>query len=1752
MSYRKGTIAITVLLLGVYASAASLTDFEPAGFVPGESVHNHETDGTDAPPEITGVNPGKQAWSVRKPGTDEEVVDISGSDAAHGKVWRLSDLADTGNLQTRPHAPNSGEQSGETGAIDDFGGDSVTTSSYYAQFDFKSATGGAQPGLEINASGACGDDCRHGFVRIIDDGAGFDLGFYDTGDNSGSLSCGSFVFTPIDLNLSYGDWHTVGIEIQFNDGFGPGGFGVEGNDVVNIYVDGGLVHTGTSWETCYAYVGSGDPRSIDRLTFYRNSSGMSDVGGGLYFDNVLVTDVNPNPPGPPACLTVADVQDCTVTPAEFEDDGLLVVHYNAGTTMATAGPANISFVEIRDAQFATSPILPDPYNYAMNVILPAPGFDGSNLPPALTSLDLATGGVGEPPFGGMPAMWTVDYYNGANSPGNLVGSRAHTVLFGSVCDVTQTFDPNNDGTNPPGTFEDQQLSKTLFRVDDETYHSVNNPEYPLSAAGVESFFLGVSDLTEVGFSTDPGLLTGSSETFVNVWRVSNCATNTLSAIAHNRLGLDIVEPKRCYKEDDMLMVNVSMSCLEQITTGFQAFLDFDEALLEYQGATSSYTTDPFELHIQGIDVAEISPGAINIDGSDDFNDSGTDQDSLLATLKFKVLPGNDGSTASVDFRTVPQFQTELSVDGVGIPTFLAPSTSFGIDQTDPIITCPADIMVDNDANECGALVDPGMPTATDACGVESIVGVRSDALALDESYPSGCSATAPDDGVTVITWTATDCAGNTASCMQTITVTDATPPTATQGTLDPWYPTAGTAEAAAIAATTDLADNCSDAGDLTVTADTVGTCNAIVTVTVTDECGNSADFNYATVIDNAAPVLNCPLAPSGGLIISEIVDGTWPSGLPKFVELANCSELPIDLSNYSLGNINNGAFTMGFDATVLSGILTPGDAHVVAFENGDSPSNGTFFDIYGFDPDDFTPGSFINGDDVLALFSGAALAGDAADGNGAPVVDKYGVVGVDGTGEIWDYEDGYSFRKPFVGIGNGGTFAAAEWTFGGADSLETGNDVTEEALMLSLTTPGTHQCGGGEIVVDTDPGLCAAEVTLTVTATDDCDGPVPVTYQADLGSGLEPITNPYSFPVGTWMVEATAVDACGHSSSCDFTVTVVDDESPTGTMGTINDCYPTNAAAEAAAIAATTDLTDNCTSPGNLLVTAETDGDCDAIVTVTVTDEAGNKAYFDYMTKIDGTPPEMTCPTFGGGNLIISEVVDATLGGGLPKYVELTNCSDSPVNLSGYSIGNYNNGGTSLGGGSSTVLSGILAAGDSYIISYENSDGPGSSVFFDTYGFDPDNFDLGAFTNGDDVIALFLANGTGPGGAATGTGADATLIDVYGVIGVDGTGEVWDYVDGYAYRLPNSLATATFDDSQWVFSGADGLETGDDVTELALILAETTPGTHSCSTTLVVKADAGGCDAVVTFPTPTATDNCDPAPVVVCTPSSGSVFPAGTTPVECVATDDCGNATTCGFDVEVEPVNEVDVEVELVGVMNDALPLSRCIHFVTDDCSQSTDVELTFTDHDSNAATPLRAAATIEVPCGNWTQLCAKDEQHTLFNTTTLTDAGTYYTADTLISLRGGDTDNDSDVDINDVTWLLATFGNSPSYGGCPWDGSTRDADFSNNGNVGSEDYTFLTANWLTITSCACTLPRPGGLQAPVEIVATRSSVRTSALPANVVQKADLNRDGIVDYKDVRMFEIQHGLTGALSTKIRATEQKEISLGNTTEVQKSK
>ena len=196
------------------------------------------------------------------------------------------------------------------------------------------------------------------------------------------------------------------------------------------------------------------------------------------------------------------------------------------------------------------------------------------------------------------------------------------------------------------------------------------------------------------------------------------------------------------------------------------------------------------------------------------------------------------------------------------------------------------------------------------------------------------------------------------------------------------------------------------------------------------------------------------------IYISEICDGTLPGGEPKWVQITNSSGADIpDLSIYSIQNINNGAATTSNDAIALAAVALPaGASYAFAYETASNTSCGggvsCFEFVYGQAPDQFS-GAFINGNDVLSLYLGLAVGtgnGGPGDGSDALLLDRYGVVGVDGTGTFWDYTDGWARRCTSAG---NPVFTQSEWLFAGADSLEDpgGDDTVELALLQNDTTP---------------------------------------------------------------------------------------------------------------------------------------------------------------------------------------------------------------------------------------------------------------------------------------------------------------------------------------------------------------------------------------------------------------------------------------------------------------------------------------------------------------------------------------------------------------------------------------------------------------------------------------------------------------------------------------------------------------------------
>jgi hypothetical protein len=175
------------------------------------------------------------------------------------------------------------------------------------------------------------------------------------------------------------------------------------------------------------------------------------------------------------------------------------------------------------------------------------------------------------------------------------------------------------------------------------------------------------------------------------------------------------------------------------------------------------------------------------------------------------------------------------------------------DTTPPVITCPANQTVSAGA-DCTATVNPGTATATDNCGVApTIAGTRSDGRPLTDPYPLG---------TTTITWKATDQCNNMASCSQTVTVNDTTPPVITCPANITQSTDPGVCTAVVNWAALTVSDNCPNVGAPVCTPPSGSTFQkgtTTVTCTVADNAGNVGRCSFTvTVNDTEPPKLTCP------------------------------------------------------------------------------------------------------------------------------------------------------------------------------------------------------------------------------------------------------------------------------------------------------------------------------------------------------------------------------------------------------------------------------------------------------------------------------------------------------------------------------------------------------------------------------------------------------------------------------------------------------------------------------------------------------------------------------------------------------------------------------------------------------------------------------------------------------------------------------------------------------------------------------
>lgn len=161
---------------------------------------------------------------------------------------------------------------------------------------------------------------------------------------------------------------------------------------------------------------------------------------------------------------------------------------------------------------------------------------------------------------------------------------------------------------------------------------------------------------------------------------------------------------------------------------------------------------------------------------------------------------------------------------------------------------------------------------------------------------------------------------------------------------------------------------------------------------------------------------------------------------------------------------------------------------------------------------------------------------------------------------------------------------------------------------------------------------------------------------------------------------------------------------------------------------------------------------------------------------------------FTSPSIFISEIADPDNNAGA-RFVELYNASEESLSLNGWSLERYTNDNTAIS--SSIDLSEYKILGRGFLII-----SPNSEEFKNVYGFDADvavGTNSPADSNGDDNLVLVDPFGS--------------VVDIFGVIGEDGSNTNHEFEDGRAVRkIEVDTNNTIFNSAEWLIYNDTGAE----------------------------------------------------------------------------------------------------------------------------------------------------------------------------------------------------------------------------------------------------------------------------------------------------------------------------------------------------------
>ncbi|GAB5536848.1 MAG: hypothetical protein Rubg2KO_30970 [Rubricoccaceae bacterium] len=205
-------------------------------------------------------------------------------------------------------------------------------------------------------------------------------------------------------------------------------------------------------------------------------------------------------------------------------------------------------------------------------------------------------------------------------------------------------------------------------------------------------------------------------------------------------------------------------------------------------------------------------------------------------------------------------------------------------------------------------------------------------------------------------------------------------------------------------------------------------------------------------------------------LIVGVFDGPLTGGQPKAIELHFRGDVP-DLSRYAVGSANNGDGSDGPELVLPAGPVALGTFYTIADNAAD------FTTYFGVAPDAEDGVAAINGDDAIELYYDADDNGNFAR---TEVVDVFGEIAVDGTGQVWEYTDGWAYRKSGTNPG-GDIFFSNAWTYSGLDANDgKATNVDPNAFPIGTYSPIAVDPTARLQVIHNAPDLAADTVDIYV------------------------------------------------------------------------------------------------------------------------------------------------------------------------------------------------------------------------------------------------------------------------------------------------------------------------------------------------------------------------------------------------------------------------------------------------------------------------------------------------------------------------------------------------------------------------------------------------------------------------------------------------------------------------------------------------